>query len=140
MRRIGERLQADGLGGVARSCFLAAALWNAYHLDGAALTRRQVLLAEKSAIGTVQSRSIAESCFMTAQRVLDMVLVRGIPVEHFILGDQTVSRRLTYRNSQAQPPSDQASPNLTMVGRSWPVHARRVNFSEQLKVSSSGVA
>src|SRR6516225_11834431 len=72
------------------SCFLADALWNAYHRDAAALTRRQVLLAEKSTIRTIQPRSAAESCFMAAQRGLDMVLVRGIPIEHFILGDQTL--------------------------------------------------
>ena len=74
--------------GLSFGALRATALWNARHLDAAALTSFQVLFGEKSTIGTIQLGCAAKHCLVAAQRGLDMVRVAGISVQHVILRDQ----------------------------------------------------
>src|ERR1700730_8722165 len=75
--------------GLAWRRLAAAALWNADRRDGAVHARRYVLLAEEAAIRRIEFRGPAEAAAVTLERRRHMNLVRGVSLEHLILGDQT---------------------------------------------------
>src|SRR6266850_7868293 len=77
--------------GFALWSFLAAGLRDARHVDAGILAERQVAFAEEAAIRTVRVRGAAEDVLVAFQRRFDMVFVRRISLEHFVLRDQAPS-------------------------------------------------
>jgi hypothetical protein len=82
---------ARSLAGLALRRPDAAALRNRDRGDAAVHARLHVLLTEEAAIGAVDFRTSAEDAAVMLQRGYDMDLVHRIPLEHFVLSDQTDS-------------------------------------------------
>src|ERR1700694_2611163 len=75
--------------GLALRRLAGAALWNADRRDGAVHARRYVLLAEEAAVRRIEFRGPTEAAAVTLERRRHMNVVRGVSLEHLILGDQT---------------------------------------------------
>lgn len=67
--------------------FLSATLRNAGHLHSFFLTHLQVLLAEESPVGTEGLGHMAEGLAVIVQHRLQLLFIRGIPVQHFVVRD-----------------------------------------------------
>ena len=69
--------------------FFPATLGNAHEFDPSVFALLDIVLAEKSPVGTVDAWCITECFLVTFQRGFDVGVIRGIPVEHAVLSDQT---------------------------------------------------
>jgi hypothetical protein len=69
--------------------FFPATLRNAHELDPSVFALLDIVLAVKSPVGTVHARCITECFLVTLQGGFDVAIIRGIPVEHAVLSDQT---------------------------------------------------
>ena len=68
--------------------FSSTTLGNAHDFDPGVLALLDVVGAEESAVGTVKGGSLTEGLPMGFQRGFDVTLIRWVPVEHAVLGDQ----------------------------------------------------